>query len=103
MSVLDKEINNKYLPEKYTMALQRDFMINETDFLNLFSTAYIASKRDANEQNYFSDYYVLQVEPNNKKSIYLRFNIPQDGWFDFCIKQFGDNRVVPSAKSRLRA
>lgn len=77
-------------------------MISDKDFLNLFSTAYIASRRDQLEKNYFSDYYLVSVLPNNKRSIYLRFNIPQDGWFDFCVKQFPENRVVPSAKSRLR-
>lgn len=45
MSVLDKEINNKYEPNNYKMALQRDFMMNQNDFLNLFSAAYISSRR----------------------------------------------------------
>lgn len=103
MSILDKEINDKYYPQQYKMNLDRDFMITETDLLNLFSTAYIASRRDSNGQNYYSDYYILNVEPNNKKAIYLKFDLPRDGWFDFCIKQFDDNRVTPTTASRVKA
>lgn len=73
------------------MALQRDFMMNQNDFLNLFSAAYISSRRQKN--NYFSDYYLLQIPPNNKNSIYLKFNIENDGWFDFCIKQFDEVKL----------
>jgi len=50
-------------------------MINETDFINLFSTAYVASRRDEKESHYISDYYLLTVEPQNKKAIYLKFTI----------------------------
>lgn len=73
MSVLDQQINNKYEPNKYKMALQRDFMMDHNDFLNLFSAAYIASRRD--KVNYFSDYYLLNIPPNNKNSIYLKFDV----------------------------
>jgi hypothetical protein len=45
LSILDKQINNKYQPDKYKLALQRDFMMNHTDFLNLFSAAFITSRR----------------------------------------------------------
>jgi hypothetical protein len=68
------------------MALQRDFMINNSDFLNLFSAAFIASRRD--KVNYHSGYYLLNVPANNKHAIFLKFNVTEDGWFDFCIKQF---------------
>lgn len=82
------------------MALQRDFMIDHNDFLNLFSAAYIASRRD--KHNYFSDYYLLNVPANNKNSIYLKFVVKEEGWFDFCIKQFDDNRIpFTSNKSRV--
>lgn len=46
MSVLDREANKLYNPQQYTMNLDRDFMMNHNDFVNLFSTCYIASKRD---------------------------------------------------------
>lgn len=45
MSVLDSSINTLYQPNKYKMALERDFMMGHEDFLNLFSAAYVASKR----------------------------------------------------------
>lgn len=46
MSVLDKEINHYYEGHKRPLALDRDFMLTHTDLLNLFSTCYIASRRD---------------------------------------------------------
>lgn len=83
------------------MALQRDFMMNKADFLNLFSSAFIASRRE--KHNYFSDYYLLNVPANNKNAIFLKFTVNQQGWFDFCIKQFDENRVnFTTNKSRLR-
>lgn len=84
------------------MALQRDFMVNQAEFLNLFSSVYVASKREAALS--YSNYYLIQVPPNNKKSIYLKFNVKKDGWFDFCIKQYSDNRIeIGTQKSRIRA
>lgn len=78
-------------------------MITESDLLNLFSTAYIASRRDEQEKFYISDYYLLTVEPNIKKSIYLRFEAERDGWFDFCVRQADDTRVAPSTQSRMKS
>jgi len=57
----------------------------------LFSAAYIASKRDKAKS--FSDYYLINIPPNYKNSIYLKFVVPSEGWLDFCIKQFDDYRV----------
>lgn len=90
MSVLDQSINSSYKPTKYTMRLERDFMMNHIDFLNLFSSSFIASRRD--RHNYFSDYYLLNVPANNNKAVYIKFDIPQDGFFDFAIKQFESNK-----------
>lgn len=73
MSVLDKEINQKYELSKHKMALQRDFMMNHNDFLNLFSSAFIASRRE--KHNYFSDYYLLSIPANIKNAIYLKFDV----------------------------
>lgn len=53
------------------MALQRDFMMNHTDFINLFSSAFIASRRE--KVNYFSDYYLLNIPAGNKNAIFLKF------------------------------
>ena len=78
-------------------------MITEADLLNLFSTAFIASRRDEQEKHYISDYYLINVEPNNKRSIYLRFEAPKNGWLDFCIKQVDDNRIAPTTQSKFKA
>lgn len=90
MSVLDQSINASYKPQKYTMRLERDFMMNHIDFLNLFSSAFIASRRD--KHNYFSNYYLLNVPEDTHKAFYIKFDIPQDGFLDFAIKQFESNR-----------
>lgn len=103
MSVLDKQLNTRYFPDKQKLSLDRDFMINETDFINLFSTAYVASRRDEKESHYISDYYLLTVEPQNKKAIYLKFTIQKDGWLDFCVRQADNTRVSPTDKSKFKS
>jgi len=85
------------------MALERDFMMNEHDFINLFSSAYIASRRDEISPAYFSDYEIFEVPANNSKAVYFKFYLPNDGWFDFCIKQYDSRRVTPFETSRLKA
>jgi hypothetical protein len=102
MSVLDREANKLYNPQQYTMNLDRDFMMNHNDFVNLFSTCYIASKRDQKEKHYISNYHMLRFEPNNKNSAYLKFDITNNGWLDFCIKQIDGNKVAPTNQSRVR-
>lgn len=50
-------------------------MMNNSDFLNLFSSAFIASRRE--KHNYFSDYYLLNIPPNVKNSIFLKFDVKE--------------------------
>jgi hypothetical protein len=103
MSVLDRQMNSKYEPSKYKMKLQRDFMMNQKDFLNLFSVAYIASKRDRTTSS-FSNYYILEIPEKQKSSIYVKFTVQQEGWLDFCVKQYDDNRVeCKTDRSRVKA
>ncbi len=102
LSILDQDINSRYSPQTHSMALERDFMVNDSDLLNLFSNAYVASRREQ-EKHYISDYYLVEVPPNNKRSIYLRFDIERDGWLDFCIKQLDENRVPPTMQSQMRS
>jgi hypothetical protein len=95
-------MKTRYEPSKYKMKLQRDFMMNQKDFLNMFSVAFIASKHE--KTNYYSDYYILQIPANQKNSIYIKFRVEREGWFDFCIKQFDNDRVPQTTeKSRMRA
>ena len=82
------------------MRLERDFMMNHHDFLNLFSSAFIASKRD--KHNYFSDYYLLNVPSNTKNAFHIKFDVPQEGFLDFAIKQFESNKQeADTKKSRV--
>jgi hypothetical protein len=50
-------------------------MISDTDFINLFSSVYVASKR--NKSNYFSDYYLLNIPAQCKNALYLKFSVQQ--------------------------
>lgn len=104
MSVLDKTINTFYTDNKskanYQMALERDFVINHADFINLFSAGWVGSVRD--KHKYFSNYYLFRFPPGEKNSVYLEFEIKKPGWFDFCVKQNDDQLIKPTDKSNLR-
>jgi hypothetical protein len=39
-------------------------------------------------------YKVLEIPANEKKAQYFEFNLPEDGFFDFCIKQFDENIIT---------
>ena len=70
--------------------------------MNLFSVCWIASVRE--KHSYFSNYYLLRVNNEEKNSLYLEFNIKEPGWFDYCIKQDDKNLIEPVSKSsRMRA
>jgi hypothetical protein len=98
LSVLDPNVNSVYNKDIYRLKLDRDFLVDQQDFLNNFSSAYIASKRD--KHNYYSDYYLLNFPPKCKNSVYLKFQVKEEGWFDFCIKQFDDYKIPLSEKSK---
>jgi hypothetical protein len=70
MSVVDNKLNSNYskYSKDYVFSLERDFMMNGEDFLNLFSAAYITSKRG---DQYYSNYHVVNFEPNQKQAIYF--------------------------------
>ncbi len=103
MSVVDKEVNGYYQSRKKSIRLERDFIIDGQDFINLFASVYISSKRE--RIDFFSSYYLLKVPPNQKNAIYLEFFIDKsraDGFLDFAIKQAKSNKMVyDQAKSKL--
>lgn len=47
--------------------------MDNDDFLNLFSGVYVASQRD--KQNYYNNYYLIDVPPNQKRAIYVEFKV----------------------------
>ena len=101
MSVIDKDVNKHYDAEKYSMRLERDFMMNHEDFLNLFSGVYIASIRD--KHDYYSNYYIINVPKQLRSAIYIEFNVDEPGFFDFVIKQFSKNKKsFDNERSRVR-
>ena len=69
------------------------------DFLNIFTGVYIASKRD--KHDYYSQYYLLDIPPTQTDAVYLEFFIEKEGFLDFVIKQFENNKV-PYSTERSR-
>jgi len=66
--------------------LERDFIMDHNDFLNLFAGVYVASIRD--KHDYYNNYYLIDVPAGQKSSIYIEFKVDKPGFFDFNIKQF---------------
>ena len=101
-SAIDRDINEHYDANKYSIRLERDFMMNADDFLNLFAGVYIASERD--KHDYYNNYFLVDIPPGEKDAIYLSFDIEKDGFLDFTIKQFDSNRKqFSNEKSRIGA
>ncbi len=63
MSVIDRKVNHLGSSLKHTVKervnLDKDIMVNRKDFYNLFSSAYITSKRP----HATSEYKYLEVKP----------------------------------------
>lgn len=101
LSYLDKrsvkyfhQINNP------NISLERGFMISGEELLNNFSSAYITSERSG---HYYTGYNILEVAAYEKKAQHFAFDMPADGFFDFCIKQFKENQIPCTNSSRLSA
>lgn len=75
-------------------------MISGEELLNNFSSAYITSERT---EHYYTGYNILEVAAFEKKALHFAFDMPADGFFDFCIKQFKENQIPTSNQSRLSA
>ena len=74
--MLDQNINELYnteIKQKHVMALERDFVVNEKDFINLFSACWVGSVRE--KEHYYSDYHLLSFSNDFKNSIYLEFEV----------------------------
>lgn len=98
-SYLDKNATQLFQQLNPEISLERCFLISGEDLLNNFSAAYITSVR---QDNYFTGYRILDIDADEKKAQYFEFEIPHDGFFDFCIKQFPDNIVQTAHQSQSR-
>ena len=102
MSVVDRKVNTlgsmikSTIPK--TVNLDRDIFLNKADFYNMFSAAYLTSTRP----HAVSNYYILEVQPNNKNALYLEFHIEEDSFLDFSVKQREENLKNPNKASRIR-
>jgi hypothetical protein len=82
--------------------LEKDFVITSEDFLNLFASAYITSRR---KDNFVANYKLVQFQNTGEdkdQAIYLKFNYPKKrGFFDFSVKQFDSNKREPNKESKI--
>jgi DNA polymerase III sliding clamp (beta) subunit (PCNA family) len=58
LSIIDKKINGDYqeFSKVQDFKLEKDFVITSEDFLNLFASAYITSKR---KENFVANYKLV--------------------------------------------
>lgn len=98
LSYIDKSAGKAFQQIDPEISLERCFLITGDDLLNNFSAAYITSIR---QDNYFTGYKILEIDADEKKAQYFEFEVPADGFFDFCIKQFNDNLIPASNQSRI--
>lgn len=110
-SIMDKNFNkrNQLDTDQSTLerkevsdtrfGIDRTFSVNEKDLSNLFSSCYVTSRREG--YDYFSNFFRLKYPANQKTALYLEFDMPKDGFFDFSVKQSYSNRITASDKSRL--
>lgn len=101
MGYLDKRsVKHFHQINNPNISLERGFMISGEELLNNFSSAYITSERSG---HYYTGYNILEVAALEKKAQHLTFDMPADGFFDFCIKQFKENQILTNNQSRLSA
>jgi hypothetical protein len=91
--LFNKEVNDT----RY--GIDRTFSVNEKDLANLFSACYVTSRREGFD--YYSNFYRLNYPANQKTALYLEFDMPSDGFFDFSVKQSASNKITAGDKSRL--
>lgn len=100
LSFLDKRSVKHFHQINPSISLERGFMISGQELLNNFSSAYITSERSG---HYYTGYNILEVAAYEKKAQHFTFDMPTDGFFDFCIKQFKENQIPTTNQSRLKA
>ena len=71
--------------------MDRCFTLEGTDLKNLFSCCYITTRRIGGD--FISNFYKFTYPANRKQAIYLEFNMPEEGFLDFSIKQLPSNKI----------
>ena len=102
MSVLDKKVNYLGSNLKASIApgvnLEKDIIMAKKDFYNLFAAAYVTSKRPHAVSNYF----LLEVEPNNKHAFFFEFFMEEDSFLDISITQPDENLKKMESNSYIK-
>lgn len=93
-TVNDKKADN--------FGLDRYFTLEGQDLRNLFSACYITTRRVGSD--FISGYFKFTYPAKRTNAVYLEFNIPEETFLDFSIKQLPSNKILPSSnRSRLEA
>ncbi len=118
-SVLDSDFKNlhkgvssqykessKYIEEQTvndkrseSFGLDRYFTVDGEDLKNLFSSCYITTRRIGSD--FISGFYKFTYPANRTNAYYLEFNIPEETFLDFSIKQLPSNKTAPKAQSKI--
>ena len=107
-SVLTQHIeSSKYIDEQTvndkrseSFGLDRYFTVEGQDLKNLFSSCYITTRRVGSDC--ISGFWKFTYPAKRTNAIYLEFNIPEETFLDFSIKQVPSNKISPSSnKSKL--
>lgn len=70
------------------------------DLKNLFSSCYISPRRVGSD--FVSGFYKFSIPAGRTNAYYLEFNIPEETFLDFSIKQLPSNKVAPKEGSKMK-
>lgn len=101
--------SSKYIEEQTvndkkatSFGLDHYFTIEGQDLKNLFSACYITTRRVGSDN--ISGFWKFTYPAKRTNAIYLEFNIPEETFLDFSIKQIPSNKITPgSGQSKLFA
>ena len=109
-SVISQHVQSSRLNEEQTVndkraesfGLDRYFTVEGQDLRNLFSACYITTRRIG--ADFMSGFFKFTYPAKRTNAVYLEFNLPEETFLDFSIKQVPSNKITPSSnRSRLEA
>ena len=98
MSFFDERVKKFYQMSIHDINLERDFFMSGEDFTNLFAAAYVSA---IHRSNFATGYQVVEIGANESKAQLYEFDVDEDTFLDFSIKQFEKNAI--SAEGGVRS
>ena len=98
--------SSKYIEEQTvndkrseSFGLDRYFTVEGEDLKNLFSCCYISTRRLGSD--FISGFYKFSYPAKRTNAYYLEFDIPEETFLDFSIKQLPSNKIAPKGGSKI--